>query len=63
MSANGNQEEHIKERVKKKAVVMRKVWGIGKRRFGKDWARRLWLFKVSMSGFGIWSGDVGVKGE
>src|SRR5436190_13640875 len=23
---------------------MGQVWGIGKRRFGKDWGRRLWLF-------------------
>jgi len=24
--------------------VMREVWGIGKRKFGKDWSRRVWLF-------------------
>lgn len=44
MMANGGQKEHIEERVKKGAVVMREVWGIGKRKFGKDWARRIWLF-------------------
>lgn len=41
---NKGQKEHVRERVKKAAVVMRKVRGLGKRRFGKDWARRLWLF-------------------
>ncbi|KYN20536.1 hypothetical protein ALC57_07111 [Trachymyrmex cornetzi] len=25
-------------------VVMGQVWGIGKRKFGKDWKRRVWLF-------------------
>lgn len=44
MMANGGQKEHILERVKKGAAVMREVWGLGKRKFRKDWARRLWLF-------------------
>lgn len=44
MMANGGQKEHLREVKRKGAVVMREVWGIGKRRFGKDWARRLWLF-------------------
>lgn len=28
---------------KKNAVMMREVWTIGKRKFEKDWARRMWL--------------------
>lgn len=36
LTANESQEEQIKEKVKKGAVVMREVWGIIKRRFGKD---------------------------
>lgn len=42
--ANGKQKEHVEDRLKKGVVVMREVWEIGKRRFGKDCARRLWLF-------------------
>lgn len=34
----------MEERVRKAAAVVREVWGIGKRRFGKNWARRMWLF-------------------
>lgn len=34
----------MKERIKKAAIVVGEVWGIGKRRFGKDWNRRIWLF-------------------
>lgn len=30
--------------MKRAATVMGQVWGIGKRRFGADWARRLWMF-------------------
>jgi len=41
---NGKQDMHIRERVAKAMSVMRVVWGIGKRRFGKDWRRRIWLF-------------------
>ena len=38
---NGSQEAQIKERVKKAAVVMRSVWEIGMRLFGKDCERRV----------------------
>ena len=41
---SGGQEEHVEERVRKGAAVMGKVWGLGKRLFGKDWGRRIWLF-------------------
>lgn len=44
LQRNGGQEAHIKERIKRAAVIMREVWGIGKRKFGKDLCRRLWLF-------------------
>lgn len=33
---NGEQEKHVKERMEKTATVMGQVWGIEKRRFGKD---------------------------
>lgn len=35
---------------------MGQVWGIGKRRFGKDWGRRLWLFNRlvwTVLGYGV----------
>ena len=38
---NGEQEKRVGEKVRKGAAVMRKVWGIGKRLFEKDWERRL----------------------
>ena len=44
VTANGKQEEHVEERMRKGAVAMRQVWGIGKRKFAKDWDRRIWLF-------------------
>lgn len=43
MKKNGGQEAHVKERVRKAGTVIRQVWGIGKRRFGGDWEKRLWL--------------------
>ena len=42
--ANGGQEAHVRDRVRKAAAVMGKAWGIGKRKFGKDWGKRVWLF-------------------
>ena len=44
MMGSGGQEEHVKERVRKGAALLGQVWGIGKRKCGKDWGRRLWLF-------------------
>lgn len=41
---NGKQEAHIRDRVKKGAAVMGQMWGIEKRRFGRHWGRRLWIF-------------------
>ncbi|XP_011883922.1 PREDICTED: golgin subfamily A member 6-like protein 22, partial [Vollenhovia emeryi] len=44
LQRNGGQEAQVRERVRRAATAMRQVWGIGKRKFGKDWRRRLWLF-------------------
>jgi len=41
---------------------MREVWGIGKRLWGKDWKRRIWLY-FSMDGNGVWNGDMGLEGK
>lgn len=56
---NGGQEAHVREKVKKTAAIMGQVWGIGKRKFGSDWGRRLWLFDklvwtVASYGVEIW---------
>lgn len=44
LQKNGGQETHIKDRTRSAAVIMGQVWGVGKRRFGRDWGRRVWLF-------------------
>nr|XP_034194024.1 uncharacterized protein LOC117610565 [Osmia lignaria] len=41
---NGGSELQVKDRIKKAGIAMRQVWGIGKRRFGKNWKRRIWLW-------------------
>ena len=61
LMGSGGQEAHVEERVRKAAAVMGRVWGIGKRRFGKDWGKRIWLFDklvwATMSyGVEIWGG-------
>jgi len=33
-----------KVRIAKAKAVMGEIWGLGKRRFGGDWRRRIWLF-------------------
>ncbi|XP_025163183.1 uncharacterized protein LOC112590540 [Harpegnathos saltator] len=41
---DGGQEKHIKERIKIGMTVMGQVWGIGKRRFEREWGKRIWLY-------------------
>lgn len=33
-----------REKVKRKTAVMGKVWSIRKRKFGKEWGKRMWMF-------------------
>lgn len=39
-----NRIKHIKERVRKGAAILGQVWGLGKRKFRREWAKRIWLF-------------------
>lgn len=41
---NGSQEAQVRDRIKKGAAILGQIWGIGKRRFARDWRRRIWLF-------------------
>lgn len=53
---NGGKEAHIKDRVRKGAAVMGQVWGIGKKKFGNDWGKRVWMFDSlvwSVVGYGV----------
>lgn len=37
-------QAHVREKVKRKTAVMGKVWSIRKRKFGKEWGKRMWMF-------------------
>ena len=56
LQKNGRLERQMQESIRKTGVTMREVWGIGKRRFGRDWKRRLWLFDTlvwTVMGYGV----------
>jgi len=40
LQRNEDQEAHIKDRVRRAVAAVGQVWGIGKRKFGRDWERR-----------------------
>lgn len=49
----------FKDKIRKGAAMMERVWGIGKKRFGNDYRRRIWMFDTlvwSRIGYGaeIW---------
>lgn len=56
---NNRDDTHIREVTKKAAGIMAQVWGIGERKFGGDWERRMMMFNVLvksifMYGVEIW---------
>jgi len=44
LQRNGGQEAQVRDRIKRAAAGMGKIWGLGKRKFERDCGRRLWLF-------------------
>lgn len=48
LQSNRGQEEteHIKDKVTKGAAVMRSMWGLERRRFTRDWGKRVCFFDV-----------------
>lgn len=58
---NEKQDGQVKDRVKRGAAVLGQIWGIGKRRFGNDWGKRVWLYDSL-----VWSvvayADLGMEG-
>lgn len=53
---NRGRDAHIKDRVRKGAGIMGQIWGIGKRKFDRDWGKRIWLFDAlvwSVIGYGL----------
>lgn len=56
---NNRDEAHIREVMKKAAGIMAQIWGIGERKFGGDWERRIMTFNILvkaifMYGVEIW---------
>lgn len=43
MESDKSQEAHMKKRIVRVISVMGQLWKIGKRRFGKNLTRRIWL--------------------
>ncbi|XP_032685325.1 uncharacterized protein LOC116850785 [Odontomachus brunneus] len=56
VQSNEGQKAYVKERMRRGAAVMGKVWGMGKWRFKSDWGRRCWLFDAlvwPVIGYGV----------
>lgn len=41
---NWIQKAQVKDKIRKTAVAITQVWSRGKRRFKRNWERRVWLF-------------------
>jgi len=61
LQRNGGQEARemiadVRERIAKAATVMGQIWGIGKKKFGSNWKRRIWLYDTL-----VWTVGYGVE--
>lgn len=45
MQKNGGAEKHIKKRIRKAMIAMKRTWGIGKRIFRENYRRRIKMFE------------------
>lgn len=61
--SNGRQKGHIKDKVRKVMEIMGQVWSIGKRKFGKDVGKRIWLFDAFGCGIKLRSRNLGKERE
>lgn len=55
---NNRDGAHIKEVIKKAAAVMAQMWGIGERKFGGDYRRRMMMFNVMMKSIVIYDVEI-----
>lgn len=55
---NGGQEAQVEERARKAMGVLGQVWGIGKRRFGGDWKKRMNLFDCLVGSVVVFGAEI-----
>jgi len=56
---NGGAEKHIRERIRRTAIAMKRTWSIGERIFKEDYRRRTMMFdslvgSVALFGAEVW---------
>lgn len=60
---NGKQEEQVKNRIKRGMVIMGQVWGIRKRKFGREKGKKVWLFNALVWTVMAYGVDLGLEGK
>jgi hypothetical protein len=60
MNERNTAAAHVRELVKKANKIIGAVWGIGERKFGHDFRRRIMMFD-SEKRDDVWSGNMGME--
>ncbi|KMQ83071.1 hypothetical protein RF55_21022 [Lasius niger] len=55
---NNKDNAHIKDVVRKAAAAMAQIWGIGERKFGGDFDRRIMMFNVMVKSIVLYGVEV-----
>ena len=56
--ANNKADLHIQELTKKGYIVMKQIWGIGKRRFEQDFERRMFMFNYLVKSIVLYGAEI-----
>lgn len=55
---NNRDDAHIREVTKKAAGIMAQIWGIGERKFGGDWERRMMMFNILVKSIFMYGSEI-----
>ncbi|XP_077278957.1 uncharacterized protein LOC143906639 [Temnothorax americanus] len=58
LQKNGGAENHIKDRMKKATIAMKRTWSIGERIFKEDFERRMKMFEALVEGVALYGAEI-----
>ncbi|TGZ53811.1 hypothetical protein DBV15_10472 [Temnothorax longispinosus] len=58
LQRNGSLTKHIRERVRRATLVMKKTWNLGERKFANNWGRRRMLFDSLVGSVMVYGAEV-----
>jgi len=58
LQKNGGAENHMKDRLKKATIAMKRTWSIGERIFKEDFRRRMKMFEALVESVALYGAEI-----